>query len=78
MPFGVPECDKFVEKYVACVEARVPDDQKEKKMDELHEHRGRWRELGKMDQGKIAMGLSCRGVAQRLKRDLVVDFGCEF
>lgn len=78
MPFGVPECDKFVEKYVACVEARVPADLKEKKMDELHEHRARWRELGKMEQGKLAMGLSCRGVAQRLKADLTLDHGCEF
>lgn len=78
MPFNVPECDKFVEKYVACVDLRVPADLKEKKMDELHDHRARWRELGKMDQGRVAMGLSCRGVAQRLKSDLIVEYGCEF
>lgn len=78
MPFGVAECDKFVEKYVACVDVRVPDDLKEKKMDELHEHRARWRELGKMEQGRVAMSLSCRGVSQRLKNDLIVEYGCEF
>ncbi len=78
MPFGVSECDKFVEKYVACVDLRVPPAEQEKKMNELREHRARWRELGKMDQGKVAMGLSCRGVAQRLKADLILDYGCEF
>lgn len=78
MPFGVPECDRFVEKYVACVDLRVPPAEQEKKMDELREHRARWRELGKMDQGRVAMGLSCRGVAQRLKADLIVDYGCAF
>lgn len=78
MPFGVPECDNFITKYVACVDLRVPADQKARLMDDLHEHRGKWRELAKMEQGKLAVGLSCRGVAQRLKGDLTVDYGCEF
>ena len=78
MPFGIPECDKFVDKYVACVDTRVPDGQKERLMRELHVHRARWRELEKMQDGRLAAGLSCRGVAQRLKGDLIVDFGCEF
>jgi hypothetical protein len=78
LPVGVPECDKFVEKYVACVEGRVPAEQKERLMHELHTHRARWRELEKMQDGKLAAGLACRGVAQRMKGDLTVDFGCEF
>jgi len=77
-PLGVPECDKFVGKYVACVNLHVPADQKERVMGELHVHRARWRELEKMQDGKLAASLSCRGVAQRLKGDLTVDYGCEF
>ncbi|MBX7183649.1 MAG: hypothetical protein K1Y01_00750 [Vicinamibacteria bacterium] len=77
-PLGVPECDKFVEKYLACVDVHVPADQQERLMRELHVHRVRWLELEKMQDGKLAAGLSCRGVAQRLKGDLIVDFGCEF
>lgn len=78
MPLGVPECDRFVEKYVSCVELHVPQDQRERMMGELHVHRARWRELEKMQEGKVAASLACRGVAQRLKGDLIVDFGCEF
>lgn len=77
-PVGVPECDKFVERFVACVERRVPPEQREDKMRELNTHRARWRELLSMQDGKIAAGLACRGVAQRLKSDLIVDYGCEF
>ncbi len=77
-PLGVPECDKFVEKYLACVDVHVPADQQERLIRELHVHRVRWLELEKMQDGKLAAGLSCRGVAQRLKGDLIVDFGCEF
>lgn len=78
MPFGVPECDNFITRYVACVELRVPADQKARLMDDLYEHRAKWRELSRMEQGKLAVGLSCRGVARRLKGDLTVDYGCEF
>ncbi len=74
----MPECDKFVDKYIACVELHVPAEQKEGVMRELHVHRARWRELQRMQDGKLAAGLSCRGVAQRLKGDLIVDYGCEF
>lgn len=77
-PLGVPECDKFIEKYLACVDRHVAADQKEKVMRELHVHRVRWLELEKMQDGKLAAGLSCRGVAQRLKGDLIVDYGCDF
>jgi hypothetical protein len=77
-PVGVPECDKFVEKFVACLERHVPEEQQEGKLRELNTHRARWRELLNMQDGKIAASLACRGVAQRLKSDLIVDFGCEF
>ena len=77
-PLGVPECDGFILKYVACVERHVPADQQDRLMRELHSQRARWLELEKMPEGKVAAGLSCRGVAQRLKADLVVDYGCEF
>jgi len=78
MPFGVPECDSFITRYVTCLETRVPAEQKAGLMDDLHEHRARWRELAKMEQGALAVSLSCRGVAQRLKGGLTVDYGCEF
>ncbi|MEO8501248.1 MAG: hypothetical protein ABI565_10060 [Vicinamibacteria bacterium] len=78
MPLNVPECDNFVKIFVACVDKHVPADHREALMDELNLHRARWRELEKMQEGKVAASLSCRGVAQRLKNDLIVDYGCEF
>ncbi len=78
VPFGVPECDNFIKRYVACVELRVPADQRARLMDDLNEHRTKWLELSRLEQGKLALGLSCRSVAQRLKGDLTLDYGCEF
>lgn len=78
MPFGVPECDTFVTKYLACVEIRVPLDQQPRLMADLQENRAKWRQLATMPQGGVALSLACRTMAQRVKADLTVDFGCEF
>lgn len=77
MPFGVPECDTFVTKYLACVEVRVPADQQPRLMADLQENRAKWRQLATMSQAGVALSLACRTMAQRVKSDLTVDFGCE-
>lgn len=78
MPFGVPECDNFVKKFVACVDLHVPADRRQGLMDELNENRDKWREMARLQQAAVAQGLACRGYAQRVKGDLTVDYGCEF
>jgi hypothetical protein len=78
MPFGVPECDTFVTKFLACVEARVPADQQPRLMADLQENRTKWRQLATMSQAQVALSLACRTMAQSVKGDLIVDYGCEF
>ncbi len=78
MPFGVPECDTFVTKFLACVEVSVPADQQPRLLADLQENRAKWRQLATMPQGHVALGLACRTMAQRVKSDLIVDYGCEF
>ncbi len=77
-PFGLPECDGFLVKYRACVEERIPADQRGRFEDELRENRTRWWQLAEMQQGTVAVGLACRIFAQSKKTDLAVDYGCEF
>jgi hypothetical protein len=77
-PFGLPECDTFLTKYLACVEERIPADQRGRFEDELRENRTRWWKLADMQQGTVAVGLACRIFAQSKKADLAVDYGCEF
>ena len=77
-PFGLPECDGFLVKYQACMEERIPADQRGRFEDELRENRTRWWQLTEMQQGTVAVGLACRIFAQSKKTDLAVDYGCEF
>jgi hypothetical protein len=77
-PFGLPECDTFLTRYLSCVEGRVPADQRGKFEEELRENRTRWWKLAEMQQGTVAVGLACRIFAESKKTDLAVDYGCEF
>ena len=76
--FGVPECDKYVRKYLACVEGHVSGAEKEKLIAAFEANLTKWRALAMMREGKIAMALSCRTATAASRDALVVDYGCEF
>lgn len=77
-PFGVPECDAYVKKYLACVEGRVSGQQKERLIEAFEANRTKWRALSAMKEGAMALALSCRVAAQKSKEELTVEYGCEF
>ena len=77
-PFGVPECDAYVKKYLACVEGRVSGEQKERLIEAFEANRTKWRALSSMREGAVALALSCRAAAQKSKEELTVEYGCDF
>ena len=77
-PFGVAECDNYVSKYLACVDGKVPAEEKEELMAAFEANRTKWRALATLREGAIALGLACRAAAQKSKEQLAVDYGCEF
>ncbi len=77
-PFGVPECDTYVRQYLACVEGRVPPEQKAALLEAFEANRTKWRALAAMREGAVALTIACRTAAQKSKEGLSVDYGCEF
>lgn len=77
-PFGVPECDTYVKQYLACVEGRVPPEQKGALLEAFEANRTKWRALAAMREGAVALTIACRTAAQKSKEALAVDYGCEF
>ncbi len=77
-PFGVPECDAYVKKYLACVEGRVSGEHKERLIEAFEANRTKWRALSAMREGAVALALSCRAAAQKSKEQLTVEYGCDF
>ena len=76
--FGVPECDKYVKKYLACVEGHVTDTQKEELTAAFEANLLKWRALSVMKEGKLALSLACKAAAAAAKENLTVEYGCEF
>ena len=76
--FGVAECDSYVAKYVACVEANVTGEEKEKLLAGFEANRTQWRALATMREGAAALGLACRAAAQKAKEELSARYGCPF
>jgi hypothetical protein len=76
--FGVPECDAYVSKYMACVEGRVTGEAKDQLLATFEANRTKWRAMSTMREGAVALGLACRAALQKAKEELVVDYGCEF
>jgi hypothetical protein len=77
-PFGVPECDAYVQRYLDCLETKVSDEEKDRLMQGFEANRTRWRALATMREGALALGLACKAAAQKAKEELSVDYGCEF
>ena len=76
--FGVPECDKYVTQFLACVEGRVSGEQKATMMEAFDANRVKWRAMSTIREGAVALTVACRAVAQKSKEELAVDYGCEF
>jgi hypothetical protein len=77
-PYGIAECDTYVAKYLACIEGRVPEDQRAGWLASLEANRVRWKGLAAMQQGSLALRLACKAASQVSKEALAVDYGCEF
>ena len=77
-PFGVPDCDNYVKKFMACVDGKVTPDQKAALMEQFAANQTKWRALSTMREGAVALSLACRAANQKSKEELAVEYGCEF
>ncbi len=76
--YGVAECDKYVSKYLACVEGNVSGEDKEKLLQAFEANQTRWRALATIKEGAGALGIACRAAEQKSREELSVQYGCEF
>lgn len=76
--FGVPECDAYVAKYMACVEGKVTGEAKQQLLATFEANQKKWRAMSTMKEAALALGLACKASAQKAKEELAVEYGCEF
>lgn len=76
--FGVPECDDYVDKYMACVEGKVSAEKKQGLLEAFEMNRTKWRAMATMKEGALALGIACKAATQKAKEEMSVEYGCEF
>jgi hypothetical protein len=63
--FGVPECDAYMKKYLACVEGKVPEAQRAMMRQQLDQTKMAWQQAAATPQGKAGLAMGCKQIDQQ-------------
>ena len=74
---GIADCDDFIAKYEACINAKVPEAARAQYKSSLEAWRKQWRDLAGNPQTKASLAAACKTAAEQTKASMKT-FGCEF
>jgi hypothetical protein len=75
--FGVPECDHYLNKYVACIESKVPQASRAMMMQQLEQTKAAWKQAASTPQGKASLAQGCTQAEAAAKQALSL-YGCSW
>src|SRR5262249_13016405 len=74
--FGVPECDDYMHKYVACVDSKVPEAGRAAMRQGLEQTKAAWKTAAATPQGKAGLAMGCTQALQAAKQ-MMSAYGCQ-
>ncbi|HLJ56872.1 MAG TPA: hypothetical protein VKT77_17665 [Chthonomonadaceae bacterium] len=75
--FGVPECDDYIKKYVACIDSRVPENGRAMVRQALEQTKASWKQAASTPQGKDGLAMGCTAATNAAKTSMAA-YGCTF
>ncbi|MEO8673097.1 MAG: hypothetical protein ABI411_17400 [Tahibacter sp.] len=72
---GVPECDSYITKYLACVSTKVPEASRAAMQSNMNQMREAWAASAGTEAGRAALAQSCT-LAKDSAKTAMVAFGC--
>ena len=75
--FGVPECDQYVKKYLACVDSKVPEAARTMVRQSLDQTKAGWKQAAATPQGKAGLASACTQADANSKQAMQA-YGCEW
>lgn len=72
---GVPECDNYINKYLACVSGKVPEASRAQLQASLDQMRQAWRQAAATAEGKASLVQACTAANDAAKQSMGA-FGC--
>ena len=73
--FGVPECDSYMKKYVACIDSKVPEAGRAMLKQGLDQTKAAWKQAASTPQGKAGLAQACVQ-AETTAKQAMGAYGC--
>jgi hypothetical protein len=75
--FGVPECDDYMKKYIACVDSKVPDAARPAMKQSLDQVKAAWKQAASTPTGKAGLAAACTQALGVAKQSFAA-YGCSW
>lgn len=75
--FGVPECDSYMTKYLACIDSKVPEAARAQVRQGLEQTKAAWKQAAQTPQGKQSLAMACKQASDGAKMAMTA-YGCQF
>jgi hypothetical protein len=73
--FGVPACDSYMKKYMACIDSKVPEQARAMMRSSLDQTRAQWKQAASTPQGRDGLTMACTQ-AEAAARQATAAYGC--
>jgi len=74
---GVPECDEYIKKYEACIDAKVPEASRAAMRQAFDQVRATWKQTAASPGGKEGLAMGCTQALAAAKQSTAA-YGCEW
>ncbi len=73
--FGVPECDEYLNKYLACIDSKVPEAARGMVRQQLEASKASWKQAASTPEGRAGLATACKQ-AQEATKQAMAAYGC--
>ena len=73
--FGVPACDSYMKKYMACIDSKVPEQARAMMRQSLDQTKAQWKQAASTPQGRDGLTMAC-GQAEAAAKQATAAYGC--
>jgi hypothetical protein len=73
--FGVPECDEYMNKYLACIDSKVPEQARAMVRQQLETTKAQWKQAASTPEGKQGLAMGCKAATDAAKQAMSA-YGC--
>ena len=75
--FGVPECDDYIKKYLACIDSKVPESARAMVRQGLDQTKASWKQAASTPEGKQGLAMGCKQATETAKSAMAA-YGCSW